>query len=606
MKAMSKRWIIRSVQTDLANALAGSARISPLLANLLVGRGVETVEAVKTFLDADFRTGFRKPGQLPGADAVARRLFEAVRNGESIAIYGDYDVDGMTSTAILCKTLQDIGAKKVRHYIPSRLDEGYGLNSDALRKLKAEGNDLVVTVDCGITSLDEARLAAEIGLTLLVTDHHIPVAELPLAAAIAHPQLVRFPVEGGSLVSAASLTPEQLDQAKRYPFPELCGAGVALKVALRLNEISVKESGKRLSDARICELIVLAALATIADYVSLLGENRCLVRAGLNLLRAGDVSTGLTQLLNVAQGTKQAEIHEEFVAFQIQPRLNAAGRLGQAGLAVELLLSDNPVRCKTLATEIDSLNKMRRETESDIQKAAEDQIHKKYDKDAPAFILTGDWHKGIIGIVANRIMEKYHKPVILIAVNPLSAGDEHFGVGSGRSPSTFDLHEALQACEKHFVRFGGHAAAAGLTIDPKNIDDFREDFLRFTERKIAEEERVAELFIDGEFPLGMFTRQTIDEISNLAPFGSGNGHPIFMARGVTVAYPKPMGPRGDHFSADFSQDDIAIRGIAFGRKNWIEEMQPYTRPLDIVFEAKIGSYSKKAELSIIDWRFSGE
>ncbi len=332
---MSKRWIIRSVSTDLADVLSRAAGISPLLANLLVGRGVATAEAVKTFLDADFRTGFRRPNQLPGADAVARRLFEAIQKGEAIAIYGDYDVDGMTSTAILCKALQDLGAKRVRYYIPSRLDEGYGLNSDALRKLKSEGNDLVVTVDCGITSLDEARLAAEIGLTLLITDHHIPAGELPQSAAIAHPQLVRFPANGGFLVSAASLAAEQLAQAKQYPFPELCGAGVALKVALRLNEIAAKESNAALSNDRICELIVLATLATIADYVPLLGENRCLVQAGLNLLRAGSIPVGLAQLLRVIWGTKQADINEEFVAFQVQPRLNAAGRLGQAGLAVE-------------------------------------------------------------------------------------------------------------------------------------------------------------------------------------------------------------------------------------------------------------------------------
>lgn len=599
---MSKRWIIRSVNTDLARSLAGSSKISELLASLLVNRDIRTPETVKAFLDADFRTGFRKPNQLPGADAVARRLFEAIQKGERIAVYGDYDVDGMTSTAILCKTLQDLGAEKVRHYIPSRLDEGYGVNDDALRKLNDEGIDLVVTVDCGINSLDEARLAAEIGLELLITDHHIPGPELPAATAIAHPQLVRFPAKDGSIVSAASLTSEQLAGAKCYPFPDLCGAGVALKVALRLNDISAGESGKKLSERRICELIVLAALATIADYVPLLDENRALVRAGLNLLQAGDISPGLTQLLGVAtQGSKPPEVNAEFVAFQIQPRLNAAGRLGQAELAVELLLDEDAKRCRNLAMEIDSFNKLRRETEQEILKSAEEQIHKKFDKEDSAFVLAGPWHKGIIGIVANRLMEKYHKPVILIAANPLAADGDN-AVGSGRSPSTFDLHEALSACRDHFVRFGGHSAAAGLTIDPKGIDAFREDFRRFTAEKIAEEERVAELFIDGEFPLGVFSRQTIDELSHLAPFGSGNAHPIFAARGVTVVNPKPMGPKGDHFSAEFHQGGIALRGIAFGRKNWFEEMQPYERPIDIVFEAKYSNYSRKVELTILDWR----
>jgi len=602
----SKRWIIRESNPELERHLVSAAGVSHLVAALLVARGIDSVEKAKDLLNINLKTHLREPNLLPGCKEVAERLYQAIQKNEKIAVYGDYDVDGITGIVILHQTIKDLGGT-VCYYIPDRLDEGYGLNSEALQKLAKEGVKVVITVDCGINSYEEALTAKQCGIDLLITDHHTPEAELPDAVAIAHAQLVRLNgKQGEKLISPAALSPDELEKAEKYPFPYLCGAAVALKVAWAVGQIAHEGLGKPVSEKfrqRLKEMLGLAAMGTVADFVPLHDENRALVKGGLQFLLPPSASLGLQKLFTVARfGEKNnKQLTPEFVAFQIAPRLNAAGRLGHAGFAVELLISDDPKRTQTLADETDRLNDERKSMERKIFQEAERQILEHFDAVAdPAFVLAGDWHRGVIGIVAGRLMDRYHRPVILLGKDKMGLSP---AVGSARGVAGFNLYDALKECEGHLVRFGGHEAAAGLTIEDKNIDAFRVAFCAAAER-IPMEERIAELMVDGFFPLSAFTPQSVRQIYQLAPFGSANPGPIFAAERVTVHQVRAMGREESHFSAEFYQSGGSLRGVAFHRSEWVESMKPYSTPIDIVFKVRISDYSGRAELDILDWRKS--
>jgi len=568
---------------------------------LMAARGIVKPEEVPAFLHPDFKTSFRSPSQLPGCTAAAELLYQRIIEGKTIAVYGDYDVDGITATAIIYKTLKQLGAKNIQYYIPSRIDEGYGLNADAIDKLKADNVDVIITVDCGITSIEEAEHAKQNGIELLITDHHIPQAVLPDAAVIVHPQLVRYPAVGGPIVSPASLSEEQLAEAKQYPFHLLCGAGVALKVAMRTAEIAAKHSPEKILPPELKrEILVFAMLATISDFVLLQDENRALVRTGLALLSKAPVSKGIEALLETAKFNREKKkLDEEFVAYQIAPRLNAVGRLGLAQLAAEILISNDDRRIKDLAVEFDKLNTSRKKLQNELVHQITQQV--KEVEDEPAFVIEGiGWHRGIIGIAAGRIAEQFYKPVVVFSRDAM--GNESVSVGSARSVTGFNLYEALERCSDLFVRFGGHSAAAGVTIENKNIAEFRERLCDIARREIPEEERVGELFIDGEFPISCFTAKAVHEISDMAPFGSGNPRPVFAARNVSLDNVRMIGMDGSHFSAEFVQGKARIRGVAFNRKHWIEEMQPLDTPLDIAFTVTINDFNGRPELHLLDWQ----
>ena len=598
----SKRWTIRKSNPELERFLVSAARVSDLVAALLVARGIDSVESVDAFLNVNLKTHLCEPALLPGCKEVAERLWQAVQQQQKIAIYGDYDVDGITGIAILHQTIKDLGGV-VCYYVPSRLDEGYGLNSDALGKLAKDDVKVVVTVDCGINSDEEARAAKQCGIDLLITDHHTPEAELPDAAAIAHPQLVRWK---DKLVSPHALSPDELERAEKYPFPFLCGAAVALKVAWALGQLANEGMGKPVSEKfreRLKEMLGLAALGTVADFVPLHNENRALVRGGLQYLLPPSASMGLQSLLTVTKfGEKNKQLTPEFVAFQLAPRINAAGRLGHAGFAVELLTSDDPRRTQTLAEEIDRLNDERRLLERRILSEAEEQIQAKFDPvNDPAFVLAGDWHRGVIGIVAGRLMDRHHRPVILLGTDKMGLSP---AVGSARGVAGFNLYDALSVCEEHVIRFGGHEAAAGLTIENKKIDAFRQAFCKVVAERISLEERIAELRVDGFFPLVAFTPQAVKQIFQLAPFGSANPSPIFAAEKVTVHDVRAMGKEENHFAAQFYQGTGSLRGVAFHKSEWIEAMKPYSVPIDIAFKVRMSDFNGRVELDILDWRRS--
>ncbi|MDR3234577.1 MAG: single-stranded-DNA-specific exonuclease RecJ [Planctomycetaceae bacterium] len=581
-----KRWTISRYDIEAAGSLACSAEVSDLTAFLLMRRGITTKESATAFLHTNLTDHLRQPAELPGCAAVAEKLYQAVKDKRKIVIYGDYDVDGITGIAILYRAVKNLGGN-ADYYVPSRLDEGYGLNSEAVKKLAAEGVKVIVTVDCGIASIAEAETAKEYGIELLITDHHTLGKQLPDAAAICHAAL-----------------PAETEQ---YPFPYLCGAAVALKVAWAMGQLAHRGLCQPVSSnfrESLKTMLGLAALGTVADFVPLRDENRALVRCGLPFLAPKFAPGGLKQLLEKAKYNGKNPISAEFAAFQIAPRINAVGRLGLAGLAVELLLSSDTERTKQIAEDIEVYNDERKRIEKEIYKEAEKQIAERFDaQSAPAFVLSGDWHRGVIGIVAGRLADKYHRPVVLFGKDKMGLNP---AVGSARSVANFNLYAAIEACQEYLIRFGGHSGAAGITIDERNIDVFRTAFCQFVTERIKAEERVAELHIDGIFPLGAFTIQTVKEILSLAPFGCENPSPVFVAESVRVQNVRPMGREGSHFSAEFcqggGQNGIAVRGIAFNRGEWIELMQPYSLPMDIAFKARISDYTGKAELDILDWR----
>lgn len=579
MSHQAKRWRIHAHDMDRIATLQRAAGVPAVVAQLLICRGTNDPAAAKVFLDPKL-SALRNPEDLPGCSEAARRIHQAIAAKERIVVYGDYDVDGMTGTAILVRCLRMLGGT-VSHYLPNRLEEGYGLNCDAIRTLAAEGTKLLISVDCGITSTEEAALARELGCDVIITDHHEPAASLPQATAIVHPRL-----PGGA-----------------YPFGGLSGSGVAFKLAWAVcQEASgAKKVGDRMKNFLI-EAVGLAALGTVADVVPLVDENRVLVHHALTSI-AQQPTLGIGALLAVTGLKGKRRLDADDIGFMLAPRLNAAGRLGQAQLAMELLVTDRADRAAELASYIHQLNESRQKLERSILLAAGKQIQEQFDADAdPAFVLADyDWHPGVIGIVAGRLAEKYHRPVVLIAWDRLGVRP---GTGSARSIPGFALHEALRACGEHLVAHGGHAAAAGLRIKRDKLDAFRAAFCEAADTELRSEPRAAELRIDAEAPFSAMTLETVRQIERLAPFGQGNARPVLCASGVSLAEPPKTLKDGRHLAVKLKQHDAEIRCVAFGGGEWAEELGELAAPIDVAFRPVINSFRDRqsVELHLVDWR----
>ncbi len=442
---MERLWQFVAHDRSAIAALESLHGLSPILAQLMVARGITDHEEVRQFLE--FRlSDLRDPEDLPGALQAAEVLWAAVQSGKRIWIYGDYDADGMTATAVLYRCLQTLGAQP-RYFVPNRLEDGYGLNRDALTELHRKGAELVVTVDCGISSHQAAQHAADLGLQLIVTDHHTMSEDLPVAAAIVHPGLPGC-----------------------HPLlKNLSGAGVALKVAWALCQVASRAnqpngaaSGGKVTPAMrqfLMMAIGWAAIGTVADVVPLVGENRILVHYGVACLK-NDCGLGLQQLMRVTQLDEKVRLRADDIGFTLAPRLNAAGRLGQAALAIELMVTNDPARALALAEYVHQLNVSRDSLDRKIYNAAKKELQEKHDPDNdPAIVLADpNWHVGVIGIVAGRLAEKYGLPTVLISLDPTGV---KAGTGSCRNGGgEFDLYDALANCREYLEGFGGHRAAA--------------------------------------------------------------------------------------------------------------------------------------------------
>jgi single-stranded-DNA-specific exonuclease len=580
---MPKRWHIQPHDGVLVAAIERSAGVSPIVARLLAARGLTDAADVRAFL-AGTMSDLRDPDLLPGVAEAADRILAAARAGHRIVVYGDYDADGMCATAILMTCLEAIDANAA-WYVPDRLEEGYGLNAQALSTLASQGANVVITVDCGIASVAEARHARDLGLELIVTDHHSFANTLPEADVLVHPRL----------------------PGTAYPFGELCGAGVAFKLAWA---IATRASGAKRVTPRLREMLFkgmgFAALGTVADVVPLLDENRIFVKHGLEcLLKRG--GPGIAHLLRLVKLDDKSQLESEDVAFRLAPRLNAAGRLGQAACGVELLTTADEARAASLATYLHELNARRETEERSILLAATKQARERFDPERDAALVLADqgWHPGVIGIVAGRLAEKFHRPVVMIAQDALQGQP---ATGSVRSVPGFDVHAALVACRGHLVTCGGHAAAAGLRILDARIDDFREQFLGEVAARLPESLRQAQLAIDGEATLAGLTLDTVTQMERLAPFGQANRRPLLCATRVSLAEPpRTIGGGARHLAMNLVQHGARVRGVAFGGAEWLDHLPPPGQPFHVAFKPKINEFRgrRTAEMEIVDWRPAG-
>jgi single-stranded-DNA-specific exonuclease len=580
---MPKRWHIQPHDQAVVAGLERSAGVSSIVARLLAARGLTAPDEVRSFLSGSL-SDLRDPDLLPGVAEAADRMLAAAKAGRNIVVYGDYDADGMCATAILMNCLEAIDAQAT-WYVPDRFEEGYGLNGDALESLAKKGASLVVTVDCGIASVAEARKARELGLELIITDHHSFADTLPEADVLVHP---RLPGAG-------------------YPFGELCGAGVAFKLAWA---IATRACGSKQVTPRLREMLLksigFAALGTVADVVPLLDENRIYVKHGLECLRKRG-GPGIERLLELAKLQEKSQLESEDVAFRLAPRLNAAGRLGQAASGIELLTTADAARAVSLADYVHELNAQRDTLERSIQLAAAKQARDRFDPEQdPALVLADrGWHAGVIGIVAGRLAEKFHRPIVMLA------RDEHQGrpaIGSVRSVPGFDVHAALVTCRDLLVTCGGHAAAAGLRIEDAKIDAFRARFLAAVEQRMPAALRQAQITLDGEATLASLTLDTVQQMEQLAPFGQANRRPVLCASGVRLAEPpRTIGAGARHISMNLVQHGAKLRGVAFGGADWLDHLPAPGQPFHVAFKPKINEFRgrRTAEMEIIDWRPDG-
>ena len=577
---MAKQWRIHPHDQARIGALERAAKVPAVVAQLLVCRGICDPSAARTFLDAKLAS-LRDPEELPGLAEAADRVMAAVAAGRRIVVYGDYDVDGMSGASILFLCLKLLAAD-VSYYVPNRIDEGYGLNREALATLRQRGAQMIITVDCGIASVDEALAARELGLELVITDHHQFGSELPDAAAIVHPAL-----PGSS-----------------YPFAGLCGAGVAFKLAWALCQRA--SQAKKVSQpmrAFLMQAVGLVALGTVADVVPLVDENRVLVRHGLMSLHERP-ALGVAALLKLTELDKEPHLSSEDIAFSLAPRMNAAGRLGQAALAIELLTTDSAERASALAAYLNELNKSRESLERSIYRAANKQATEQFDpENDPALVLADrGWHPGVIGIVAARLAEKYHRPVVLIAFDSVGVKP---GVGSARSINGFNLHEALAASDEHLLSHGGHAAAAGLKIEESRLDDFRAQFFEHASAELAGGPKVAELRIDAEVPFSALTQRSVADIEQLGPFGHANPRPTLCTSDVELREPpKRIGGGQRHLSLRLAQHGVEFRAVAFGGGDWADELGAMNEPIAVAYRPTINHFRgrRSVELQISDWQ----
>jgi len=574
---MSRRWEI-APPFERSAELARQLRTAPLVAQVLHNRGIDDADTGRAFLDPKL-TDLHDPALLPGAKQAAERIARAVTDGQQIVIYGDYDVDGMTGVAILHAVLRLAGAD-ARFYVPHRLEEGYGLNVEAVDKLIADGARLLVTVDCGISAAGPIARARQAGVDVIVTDHHTPPEELPDATAIVHP---RIP-EGA------------------YPNEDLSGAGVAFKLAWQLarrlcgNDRVDEPMRKFLLDATC-----MAALGTIADVVPLVGENRVLATYGLRGLPSSD-HPGLRALLDCS-GLSDSRLDAYHVGFVLAPRLNACGRMGHARLAVQLLTDAVPQRCREIAEYLTQQNTRRQQVEREITEQAAQMVETQgLDRPENRAIVLGrdDWHGGVIGIVASRLVGKFCRPTILVAFN-----DEGMGHGSGRSIRGFHMREALAVCAEHLESFGGHAMAGGLKIRRERLDAFAEAMMEYARLHITPEQLTPALRIDAEATLAELGYPVVEQLERMAPFGEGNPRPIVAVRGCQVLVPpKRMGRNGQTVGLVLGQDGARIRAVGFGMGDLADELVGVNR-VDVAGQPEINNFrgrtSIELKLSDVAW-----
>ena len=558
----SKLWVFSDINLFQRASLVQALSISPATASLLLSRGVTTPDEATTWM---LRQVPHDPFLIPDMEQAVERLHRAVTTQEPICFYGDYDVDGITATSLYLSFFGGLGAQ-VRAYVPHRLREGYGLNLDAVQRMHGEGISLLVTSDCGTTSHREIALATQLGMDVVVTDHHQTDENMPPAVAVLNPHRA----------------------GARYPFRGLCSAALAYKVA-EAYQLRYGVAGVPLES-----LLDLVALATVADVVPLHDENRSFVREGLIQLSRG-TRCGVRALKQVAGVTRDCTA--ETIAYKLAPRINAAGRLDDAMLGVRLLTTNNPVEAQLLADRLEQLNRDRQRIEMDIMAEAltvlRDQAL------PPALVLASrHWHLGVVGIVAARLVERFQRPAIVMAIN-----EQGVAKGSARTIGGFDLYRGLAACQKMLEGFGGHPSAAGVTIRESRIEEFRNRFSDVVAQWTHDGARVPTLNVDAEVRLDEVNLQLIQELGSLHPFGEGNPEPTFAVTGLEVMDSRTVGEK--HLKMTVRQGaSLPFDSIGFGMKSLLERGIQSRAPVDLAFTPELNHWNghDRIQLRIRDVR----
>ena len=602
----SNKWILTPSADggDLnARRISEELSIGSLLSRLLVLRGYDTPEAAKRFLSSEAEH-FHNPFILKDMDKAVERILRAVESGEKITVYGDYDVDGVTSVSSLYLYLTELGAN-VDYYIPNRLSEGYGINVAAIDELKAKETSLVITVDTGITAVEETEYMKKLGIDTVITDHHRCQDEIPRAVAVVNP---KRPDDG-------------------YPFKELAGVGVVFKLLTAL-ELAVQERkifgeyGGALSPDERCRRLIetgesnflekicgkyidLVAIGTIADVMTLTDENRLICAAGLSMIEKKP-RVGIDALIDLATDRKnqkfpkKRKVNSSFIGYTLAPRINAAGRVYDARLGVELFTCDKKADAEKIAAELCELNVVRQSEENRISEEAMALAERTHNfSENPVLVLAGDnWHHGVIGIVSSRITEKYNLPSILISV------EDGIGKGSGRSINGLNISDALEACKDLLEKYGGHDLAAGLTVKAENIDKLREKINEYARDRINPEDNEATLEIDLELLSSELTLENAEELMRLEPCGTGNPQPVFVVRNVSVLSVTSIGG-GKHTKITLKTDSGEIDALAFGVQIWESDLERGDTA-DFVFNLGINEFMGKrnVQLHVIDAKIS--
>lgn len=572
-----RHWILPPAMPSAATVseMACALACHPLVARLLLTRNITDLAVAREFIHPQFKN-LQPPETIPGMTLAAERIAAAVNQREKITIFGDYDVDGITGTAMLWRLFKLAGAD-FDIYIPHRVDEGYGISCSALKQLAEQGTRLLVSVDCGITAIEPIAQARRDGMDVIVTDHHEMGAALPAANVLVHPGL------------------DSTGKANRH----LCGAGVAYKlawaIAARLCNSPRLTGGYR---NLMVEFSALVALATIADVVPLIGENRLLARFGLAQLPHSSL-VGIKALISAAGLTNKA-IDGTAVGFLLAPRLNAAGRMDHASEAVELLTTNDEGRATELADYLEGQNTDRQGTERKITVAALKMAREPRDMPPAIVLCSHDWHAGVVGIVASRLVDAFNRPTFILSQEGAHAA------GSGRSIKGIPLHEAIDFCRDLLISGGGHAAAGGVRLEAGNVEAFRQRLCEFVRNRCPSIEFAAAMELDGELTETDLDLQAVRELENLAPFGCGNPRPKFLIAGARVAAaPRRMGAAGGHLQLQLRIGTQTARAVAF-RMGLLEPYLPIGMELDLVVEPRIDTYNGRTrlDLHVVDLRRS--
>ncbi|UCC68157.1 MAG: single-stranded-DNA-specific exonuclease RecJ [Armatimonadota bacterium] len=555
------RWDIKAADGGTQERLRTGLGVSAVTARALVCRGIKEVAQGARFLErdlADLVDPFEMRDMEPAVAAVER----ALERGEPIRVYGDYDVDGVCATALLVRALEGLGGR-VDWYIPHRMDEGYGVNEEAVRQASAEGVRLLITVDCGSTATSEVALARELGMEVVVTDHHRPGDKLP---------------------EAPVLNPWREDCD--YPFKDLAGSGVAFKL------VSALARARGLREGAELRFLDLVCVGTVGDVVPLLGENRLLVQHGLERLPKTR-KLGIAALMAAARLGGRTAILPRHVAFGLAPRINAAGRMEHARAAMRLLLTSDAEEARELAEALSEQNERRREEERETLAQAEEMVAEGVDLGRERVLVLGSekWHPGVIGIVASRLVDRYHRPALLIAIT------NGMGKGSGRSVAALNLWEALRECAACLTRYGGHHYAAGFGVEAEQIPELRRRINEVAESRLAMADLVRHIEADAEAGLGEMGAEAVAELDRLAPFGTGNPRPVLVTRGLTVEEARRVGD-GSHLALRLSEESGPKVGAIWFRQGKLEAELPVGRKVDVCYRPKLDEWQGRVRVQL--------